>query len=47
MRALTRKDLVRATNTGRQLNKADRDHLESIVTISASYVTYINQPILP
>ena len=47
MRALTRIDLVRATDTGRQQNKVDRDHLEPIVTISASYITYINQPILP
>ena len=32
MRAPTRRNVVRATNTGRSLDKADRDYLEPIVT---------------
>ena len=47
MRAPTKKNLVRATDTGRQLNKADHDHLESVVTISASNIKCIDQAILP
>ena len=31
MRALWRRNLVKVTDTGRRLDKADRDHLEHIV----------------
>ena len=32
MRAPTRRNVVRAKDTGRKLDKADRDYLEPIVT---------------